>query len=498
MFDSAGRLATQSGSGISGVATYTYQAGKKAGESIPLLGGTISSTFGYNAESRLTTATAAGATDTFSYDLAGNLTRYATGGVARVLSYEAGRLVNVRPEGGSVETAFTHDTLGRRTVRDRIGSSDDSVYFYNQASQMEAFGSSECSATYAYDATGQRLSSAVTSGKATTTTTTFSYEGLTLLSLSASATDGDAWSLAHLYTGDGRPYAAIYSTEATAVPFSILMTDRGDVVALLDAQGQSFASYRYDQWGRPLSTETSGTEKVGATLAAEIASRQVLRYAGYAWDAESSLYYCSARYYDPATMQFLTKDIAKADAEESPYQYCSGDPVGKVDPSGEWPSVIRMPMITTAVWGVSLTSYLMGLFEQNAGFARLVRQGARVLRRIGAVSKLSWWAAMVAPRSPWDIKRRIQPGVAWTFNGITCNNADIGNIHYGYVGRAAGYGLGTLSAGAGVAQLIFNPSDQYTWRSFFDDPRDQEMIRYGYSLYGRTKRKAFRGSIYVI
>ncbi|MDI6844436.1 MAG: hypothetical protein QMC94_08605, partial [Anaerosomatales bacterium] len=26
----------------------------------------------------------------------------------------------------------------------------------------------------------------------------------------------------------------------------------------------------------------------------------------------------------------------KADGEESPYQYCGGDPVGKVDPSGEW------------------------------------------------------------------------------------------------------------------------------------------------------------------
>ncbi len=46
------------------------------------------------------------------------------------------------------------------------------------------------------------------------------------------------------------------------------------------------------------------------------------------------MYYCSARTYDPTTRQFLSKDPAKDDGEESAYQYCGGDPVGKVDPSG--------------------------------------------------------------------------------------------------------------------------------------------------------------------
>jgi len=60
----------------------------------------------------------------------------------------------------------------------------------------------------------------------------------------------------------------------------------------------------------------------------------VLRYAGYCFDEHSGMYYLSQRYYDPATCQFITKDPAKADGEESAYQYCGGDPVGKVDPSG--------------------------------------------------------------------------------------------------------------------------------------------------------------------
>jgi RHS repeat-associated protein len=60
----------------------------------------------------------------------------------------------------------------------------------------------------------------------------------------------------------------------------------------------------------------------------------VLRYAGYCYDSESGLYYLSARHYDPATRQFLSKDLSRNDGEQSAYQYCLGNPVGGTDPTG--------------------------------------------------------------------------------------------------------------------------------------------------------------------
>ncbi len=140
----------------------------------------------------------------------------------------------------------------------------------------------------------------------------------------------------------GRPYAGVYrSGGASATAFGIVATDRGDVVALTDVSGAAFAGYRYDTWGKVMSASTQAVAgSLSATLAADIASRQPLRYAGYCYDAESSTYYLSARQYDPMTRQFLTKDPAKADGEESAYQYCGGDPVGKVDPSGLHKSVL--------------------------------------------------------------------------------------------------------------------------------------------------------------
>lgn len=52
------------------------------------------------------------------------------------------------------------------------------------------------------------------------------------------------------------------------------------------------------------------------------------------YDGHSGLYQCNARYYDPSTARFLSKDPVRADGEMSGWMYCGGDPVGCVDPSG--------------------------------------------------------------------------------------------------------------------------------------------------------------------
>ena len=189
-------------------------------------------------------------------------------------------------------------------------------------------------ATYTYDGNGQRTRALVTQAGATTTTD-YTYDGITLLSLDA--TQGTAtWKVTYLYGEDGRPYAGVY-TAGTAAPVTFLVatTDRGDVVALTDTAGTWFARYTYDPYGRVLSQTAQAVSGITAMLAGQIATRQPLRYAGYVYDAHSATYYLSARHYDPATMRFLTKDPARDDGEESAYQYCAGDPVGRVDPTGE-------------------------------------------------------------------------------------------------------------------------------------------------------------------
>ncbi len=58
-----------------------------------------------------------------------------------------------------------------------------------------------------------------------------------------------------------------------------------------------------------------------------------LAYAGQYRDAESGLLYLRARYYDPVTVQFLTRDPLVA-LTLSPFAYVEGNPLNATDQSG--------------------------------------------------------------------------------------------------------------------------------------------------------------------
>jgi RHS repeat-associated protein len=148
----------------------------------------------------------------------------------------------------------------------------------------------------------------------------------------------------------------------------MVTTRRGDVVELLDVQGEPFAAYQYDAWGAPIlegRLAARATSSITASLAAEIARAQPLRYASYCYDDHSGLYYVSQRYYDPSTMQFISKDPAEADGEGSPYQYCAGNPVETKDSTGLWGQYIHYQK--SSDWCSSLMSFrwLRYLILQN-------------------------------------------------------------------------------------------------------------------------------------
>jgi RHS repeat-associated protein len=96
----------------------------------------------------------------------------------------------------------------------------------------------------------------------------------------------------------------------------------GSVRALTDQSKAVVATYTYDAYGQP----TASTGSVANPF----------RYAGQYRDAESGLYYLRARYYDPATQQFLTVDPLLA-ATEQAYAYAEGSPLDATDPSGLCP-----------------------------------------------------------------------------------------------------------------------------------------------------------------
>lgn len=316
------------------LATYVYDTttGKKRHDSFGLQFGSRAeeTTYTYGISDRLVSAVTNGAGTTYAYDPAsGALSAYRRPGESTAtLSYDAaGHLTAV----GSL--VYHSDSLGRRVSTGPSSNPSQTVLAWN-ADRLSTITSASLSATYTYDGTGQRVGKAVRAGSAATSTA-FDYDGTRLLGLTRTGSAGASASVDYVYDERGTVFAGVYhSGTATATPFILETTDRGDVRELLDSSGAAFALYSYDPYGRPTETTTTATARVSAATAAAIAAAQPLRYAGYVYDSESGYYYCSARYYDPNVGAFISKDPAKADGEESAYQYCAGEPVGARDETG--------------------------------------------------------------------------------------------------------------------------------------------------------------------
>ena len=91
----------------------------------------------------------------------------------------------------------------------------------------------------------------------------------------------------------------------------------GSTRALTDIVGTVAGTATYDSYGNPIVTKLTTP----------------FEFAGEYRDAESGYTYLRARYYDPVTGQFLTRDPLVA-TTRSPYAYVYGDPVNSIDPSG--------------------------------------------------------------------------------------------------------------------------------------------------------------------
>ncbi|MDD4049175.1 MAG: RHS repeat-associated core domain-containing protein, partial [Clostridia bacterium] len=114
-----------------------------------------------------------------------------------------------------------------------------------------------------------------------------------------------------------------------------LYNGHGDVVQIIDENGNTVNSYEYDEWGKIL--EECQDPKLGID--------NPIRYAGEYYDEESGLYYLRARYYDPVVGRFITKDSYEGDIANplslNQYTYCHNDPVNYIDPSGHWGDLVH-------------------------------------------------------------------------------------------------------------------------------------------------------------
>ena len=128
------------------------------------------------------------------------------------------------------------------------------------------------------------------------------------------------------YDGAGKPMAVTWN----GTTYLYLTNIQGDVIAILDTDGNIVVQYTYDAWGNILTTT--------GTLAETLGVINPLTYRGYVYDQETSLYYLQSRYYNPTFGRFINADALVATGQgllgNNMFAYCNNTPVVNTDPTG--------------------------------------------------------------------------------------------------------------------------------------------------------------------
>lgn len=298
-------------------ATYTYDAADRlmaitdTGATPPIafaerrdkLGQLMSenaSAYGYDSNNRVTSSTA-GAAITYGYDTGDNLTQIGSGPSGRTLAYDPAHQLLSDTQATLLQTSYLYDLDGNR-IRRTDPSNVVTQYGWDQANRLISAGAST---TYAYNGDGLRLSKTL-SGSAEA----FVYdlaEGLALM-----MQDG---STSYVAGAGGLPLEQI----SGATVYYFHQDQLGSTRALTDNGGNTVATYTYDAYGNRLAATGSVANPI--------------QFAGQYVDSESGFAYLRARYYEPASGQFLSRDPLSTSTRE-PYAYTVDNPLNSSDPTG--------------------------------------------------------------------------------------------------------------------------------------------------------------------
>ena len=260
-----------------------------------------------------------GTTWKYTYDLGGNILKkerfaYAdTTTPLETVTYEYGD-ANWRDKLTAVNgNAIAYDAIGN-PLNDGTWT-----YTWQNGRQLQKMQKSGVTAEFVYNADGLRVQKTV-NGVATK----YTLHGKNVVHMT-SGTD----ELHFFYDAQNRPAVVVYNGTAYAYVKNL----QGDILAILDENGNTVVSYGYDAWGAPLWCTGEMAETLGKV--------QPFRYRGYVFDEETELYYNQSRFYNPSIARFVAADTTgvltaslKSLTEKNLFAYCDNNPVMRKDIDG--------------------------------------------------------------------------------------------------------------------------------------------------------------------
>ena len=322
-------------------------------------------------------------------------------------------------------------------------------------------------AEFVYNADGLRVQKTV-NGVATK----YTLHGKNVVHMTSGADE-----LHFFYDAQNRPAVVVYN----GVPYAYVKSLQGDIVAILDENGNAVVSYGYDAWGAPLWCTGERAETLGKV--------QPFRYRGYVFDEETGLYYLKSRYFNSAICRFISSDVffEKINSANSQniYTYCHNEPVVKYDKNGNASdSCITLFVEGSADVKIDITERLNQTMEE--GYNEI----SKYCMEHGLAETIVYFVENVKTGGKWDLKNRanwnLRKGETYIYNDIPLRWDEPGNISFGYIGSAI-FGTDVLQLGAGMYQIMSGTSYWGYVSSYGDDPLDSMCIQYGYLLKNQVR-----------
>ena len=127
-----------------------------------------------------------------------------------------------------------------------------------------------------------------------------------------------------------------YSTSGSLLATYYYIKDhQNTVLAVTDSSGNIVESYEYDAWGRVLSVkDASGNELTSDFGLPTSGLGNRYTFQGREIDWSTGLYYFRARWYNPISGRWLSKDPIGISGGLNQYVFCGNNPVNFIDPKG--------------------------------------------------------------------------------------------------------------------------------------------------------------------
>ena len=362
------------------------------------------------------------ATITYEYDIWGNLLN------KKIYAYTVGTLGTARE---TVPYAYTNSAW-----KDQLTSYDGESITYDasgnptnylgatlvwEGQRLKSYTPKDASSgransyVYSYDENGIRTRKTIGN-----TVTDYYYNGTLLMGTVKTTTNSDGSTttskLRFSYDANGKVVAVNYNGNY----YYYLRNAQSDIVKLIDKTGATVVEYRYDSWGKLLSTSGS--------LASTLGKNNPFRYRGYVYDEETGFYYLQSRYYNPEVGRFISSDVLLSTGQgvigHNAYAYCLNNPVNREDSNGNWsmPNWLKVTIGAVALVGA------VALTVATGGGAAAVAVG--VAKVVGSVA----------------VSTAVSAGVGYLENGKQ------GAID----GACNGFMFGSLSACGGAALKYAN------------------------------------------